>query len=53
MVKYGVDHPMKNKHQASSIKHQASYKRKPYTFPSGRIEQVQGYESFCIGDLLF
>ncbi len=49
--KYGVPHLRHDPefHEKNSGKR---YKRKRYTFPSGRIEKVQGYEFFAIDDLL-
>lgn len=28
------------------------FKRKPFTYPSGKIVKVQGYEPFCLRDLI-
>jgi hypothetical protein len=51
LKKYGTEHPMQN----TEIQNKASkraYKSKDYTFPSGRLVRVQGYESFALGMLL-
>lgn len=51
MEKYGVRHPMQN--EEIFIKAQKKmYKIKPFTFPSGTIVMVQGYEPYCIRDLI-
>ena len=51
MERYGVEYPMQDpvlaqKASASSITF------KPYTFPSGRVEKVQGYEPIALDILL-
>lgn len=49
--KYGFDHPMKNKtifNKAMS----SSFRRKPFKFPSGRIDLVLGYEPRALEELL-
>jgi hypothetical protein len=47
----GVEHPMQcpevfDRQQASA------FSRKPYTFPNGKTVNVQGYEHYCLDDLL-
>jgi hypothetical protein len=49
--RYGTDHPMQNKDiMEKSFK--ASFKKKLYTLPSGKIIEYQGYENFALDDLL-
>jgi hypothetical protein len=48
---FGVEHPMHNAEVSERASHNA-YKAYDYTFPSGRIERIQGYEKFGINDLL-
>jgi hypothetical protein len=49
--KYGVDHPMKNKEIfAKSTRNRFS--RKPFTYPSGRVDYILGYEGIAIKELL-
>lgn len=48
LEKYGVPHPMQNEKVFES----RVYKRKPYTFPSGKVVQIQGYEWKCLDELL-
>ena len=48
--KYGCDYPMQDPDIAERCS-KAAYQSKPYTFPSGRIEYVQGYEPLAL-DLL-
>jgi len=48
--KYGVYH---NSHNAKTLdKRWASSKNHDYVFPSGRIVKVQGYEPYCLDELL-
>jgi hypothetical protein len=52
LLRYGV----KNQLQRAEIQRrvqQSSFKLKKFTFPSGRIEQIQGFEHFALNDLLF
>ena len=51
MIRYGETHPMKDPVMADKAM-KASYYRKDYTLPSGKIIQVQGYEPYAL-DLLF
>jgi len=51
MERYGVRHPMHNAEVSERSSHNA-YKSYDYTFPSGRIDRIQGYEKFAIDDLL-
>lgn len=49
--RYGFPHPMQNLEYYN--KHSKLFhKWKLYTFPSGRIEKVQGYEPKCLDELL-
>ena len=51
LEKYGCEHP----HQNAEISEKASknaYKSYDYTFPSGRVEKIQGYEKYMLNDLL-
>lgn len=51
MDRYGVDHPMQN----IKIFHKAiasAFTRKPFTFPSGRVDYVLGYEPRALKELL-
>lgn len=49
--RYGVDNPFKCLEIRKKIL-RSSFKRKPYTFPSGKVVYVQGYEPFCLDMLL-
>jgi hypothetical protein len=50
--RYGYKYPMQNPEIfEKSLK--SSYKQKEYTFPSGRVDLIQGYENFAIDHLLF
>ncbi len=51
MEKYGVDHPMKTPEIFDKAMKNA-FKYKEYTFPSGNTTFYQGYENFCLDDLL-
>ena len=51
LERYGVEHPMQNP-KILSKNLTTSFRRKPYTFPSGRIELVLGYEPVCLDYLL-
>ena len=44
---HGVEHPMQ-----SGLFSNSGYKHKPYTFPSGKIVQVQGYEPQLLDELI-
>ena len=49
---YGVEHPMQSSEVLSNnIKN--NYKTKPYTFPSGKLEQIQGYEKYALDELIY
>ena len=52
MKNFCVENPMKKSEVAEKELHNNSYKSKDYTFPSGRIEKIQGYEHFMLNDLL-
>lgn len=50
--RYGCDYAMQNREiYMKSMKN--SHKSKPYKFPSGRVEMIQGYEHVCLDHLLF
>jgi hypothetical protein len=49
--KYGVDHPMKNTDIFSKAM-SSSFRRKPFTYPSGRVDYVLGYEPIVLKELL-
>ncbi len=48
---YGVSHAMQNAELFSKAM-KAAFSSKPYTFPSGRMVLVQGYERFALRDLI-
>ena len=48
---YGVENPSQNPEVAERTS-KASYSRKDYTLPSGKIIQVQGYEPYAIDELV-
>jgi hypothetical protein len=51
LLKYGVEYPNQNLEIAE--KHsKTSYNKKEYTFPSGKIITVQGFEKFALDFLL-
>ena len=55
LEKYGVKHNMQIpefylKAQKTKLEHK--FKTKEYTFPSGRVETIQGYEDIAINELL-
>ena len=52
LKKYGVENPMQNA-EISEKASKNAYKGYNYTFPSGRIERIQGYENYMLNDLLF
>jgi hypothetical protein len=49
--KYGVEYPNQNKEQFEKTQ-KSSKKYKNYTFPSGAIRRVQGYEPFALSELI-
>ena len=51
LEKYGVEHPLQNA-EVSEKASKNAYKVKNYTFPSGRIEKIQGYENYTLDKLL-
>ena len=51
LEKYGVEYAMQNPDIADKSS-KASYSRKDYTLPSGKIIQVQGYEPYTLDDLV-
>lgn len=51
MTKYNCEHSMQNPDSFMKML-KTSLKLKQYTFPSGRIEYVQGYEPICLDYLL-
>lgn len=48
---YGVDHPSQDPVIRSKM-HAKSYSKKDFTFPSGKVVQVMGWEPCCIQELL-
>ena len=51
LEKYGYEHPFQNSEiMEKSIKQ--NYKKKEYTFPSNKIIEIQGYESFALDELI-
>jgi hypothetical protein len=51
LEKYGVEYAMQNP-EVSEKSSKASYSRKDYTYPSGKIIQVQGYEPYALDELV-
>ena len=51
LERYGVENPTQNPIIAEKI-FKSRFKRKPFDFPSGKIVKVQGYEHFCLRDLI-
>ena len=51
LKKYGVEYAIQNPEILSKIL-KSSYSSKTYTFPSGRQEDILGYENYCLDDLL-
>jgi hypothetical protein len=51
LEKYGFRHPMQNADYFENIREKL-FKLEPFTFPSGEIIMVQGYEKECLYDLL-
>jgi hypothetical protein len=51
LIKYGVEHPMQNAEVMEKASKNA-YKLKEYTYPSGAIIKMQGYEHFALDELL-
>ena len=51
LEKYGVEHPSQNPEVMDKCSKNA-YKLKDYTFPSGNIIKIQGYEHYALNDLL-
>lgn len=49
--KYGVRHPMQNATIADKAS-KKSLRYYNYTFPSGRIDRIQGYENFALNELI-
>ena len=52
LKKYGVEYSSQNPDVAER-KSKASYSRKDYTLPSGKIIQVQGYEPYALDELVY
>ena len=51
LLKYGVEHPIQNSEiMEKHIK--SSYSKKEYVFPSGKVENIQGYENYALNDLI-
>ena len=51
LKKYGVEHHSQSEEIMNNISNKA-YKLKTYTFPSGRIDKIQGFENFGLDFLL-
>ena len=51
LEKYGCENPSQNS-EVSEKASKNAYKSYDYTFPSGRIERIQGYENYMLNDLL-
>jgi len=51
LERYGVEHPMQNA-EVSEKASKNAYKLKQYTWPSGAIINVQGYEPYALDELL-
>ena len=51
LEKYGVEHPQQNA-GISERSSKASYSRKDYILPSGKMVQVQGYEPYALDELV-
>lgn len=51
VVRYGVEFPIQNK-EVFDRNRAALYSTKDYIFPNGFVKKVQGYEPFCLDDLL-
>ena len=51
LKKYGVENPMQCEEIFERSKNSA-FKRKNYTLPSGKIIKIQGYEGFCLDELI-
>jgi hypothetical protein len=51
LEKYGVEYPSQNSEIAERTS-KASYSRKDYTLPSGKIIQIQGYEPYALDELV-
>lgn len=51
MINFGVEYPMQNAEISDKCSRNA-YKAYDYTFASGRIERIQGYEKFAIDYLI-
>ena len=51
LKKYGVENPSQNSEISERIL-KSSYLRKDYTFPSGKIIHVQGYEPYALDELI-
>jgi len=48
---YGYEHAMQNPEILAKVQ-KSAFRAKPYEMPSGQIINVQGYEHFCMDDLL-
>lgn len=51
LERYGVEYPTQDPEIAEKASKNA-YKAYDYTFPSGRVDKIQGYEHFMLNDLL-
>jgi hypothetical protein len=51
LIKYGVNYPLQNSEiMEKQIK--SSYSKKEYIFPSGKLENIQGYEKYALDELI-
>ncbi len=50
--KYGVEYPLQNTEISSKLMEKNRYKIKIFKFPSGKTIKCQGYEHFCIKNLI-
>jgi len=51
LTKYGCSHAMQNEEIFSKAQ-KSMFSLKPFTFPSGNVVMVQGYEPYCLFDLI-
>ena len=51
MEHYGTEHPMQNA-EVFAKQQKSALKKKEYIFPSGRKTLIQGYEGYCLNDLV-
>ena len=51
LEKYGVEYPKQNTEVMEKTS-KLAYKFKNYTFPSGRVDKIQGYENYALDELI-